>query len=286
MRVTAASWRLRNSAPFGSPVVPEVNTRATGRSGSSSSGATGSGRRSASTWSAESSSSAPPAAARTAACSGGARRGFTPAVIGADLGGGRVGDHVGGVGRQAQQHDVAGPDAGGPQPGRHLVGARVEVGVGEPASRRGRRTPAAGRTARPPPGRWRRASPDRAGRCAGRERTPAWPSARASLLMAEVEEGVADVEHLRAGELARRPRASAGSPAPRRRLRGDGGGDPVGGGPQVGGGHDLGRPARSRAARRGADALVVAESVIRSTSPKGMRVQHQRPARTPPACRR
>src|SRR5690606_30516045 len=39
---------------------------------------------------------------------------------------------VGAVGGQAQHHHVAGPDPGGPQPGRHLVGALVERGVGQP----------------------------------------------------------------------------------------------------------------------------------------------------------
>ncbi len=80
MAVTAASWRSRKSAPFGRPVVPDVNTRATGRSGSSGSSGTGSGRRSASTSSRERTSSAPPARSATAACSGGASRGFTPAA--------------------------------------------------------------------------------------------------------------------------------------------------------------------------------------------------------------
>ena len=81
MRVTAASCRSRNSAPFGCPVVPEVNTKVTARSGSGSSGARSSGRRSASTSSALEIVSAPPVRAVTASCSGGASRGFTPAVI-------------------------------------------------------------------------------------------------------------------------------------------------------------------------------------------------------------
>jgi hypothetical protein len=84
MAVTAASWRSRNSAPFGRPVVPDVKTSATGRSGSAARASTG-------RWlapAAASSSSCPssertragPAVRATASCSGGARRGLTPAV--------------------------------------------------------------------------------------------------------------------------------------------------------------------------------------------------------------
>ena len=39
MAVTVSNWRLKNSTPFGSPVVPDVNTSTTGRSGSSANNA-------------------------------------------------------------------------------------------------------------------------------------------------------------------------------------------------------------------------------------------------------
>src|SRR5437660_837580 len=44
-RVIASSWRLANTAPFGGPVVPEVNTMATGRSGSAGRGGGASPKR-------------------------------------------------------------------------------------------------------------------------------------------------------------------------------------------------------------------------------------------------
>ncbi len=43
MAVMASSWRFANTAPFGRPVVPEVNTIATGRAGSSARGGTSGG---------------------------------------------------------------------------------------------------------------------------------------------------------------------------------------------------------------------------------------------------
>jgi hypothetical protein len=133
MRVTAASWRSRKSAPLGSPVVPDVKTRATGRSGSSSRLGTGCGRASSASCSAESISSAP-RPARGAAHGRLLRRGEArvhPGRDGAGLGHGRTGDDVGRVRREPQQHDVAGSDPSLDQPGRHLLRARVEVGVGQ-----------------------------------------------------------------------------------------------------------------------------------------------------------
>lgn len=91
---TAASCRSAKTAPLGCPVVPEVNTRATVRSGSP--GSTGTSTEAAA------SAAAPPASSSvtspgsdsastgsvsstTPARSGGARRGFTPAVTAPNL---------------------------------------------------------------------------------------------------------------------------------------------------------------------------------------------------------
>jgi hypothetical protein len=81
---TASSWRSQNSAALGSPVVPEVNTMATGRSGSGP--RTGARRPSpaaarAATSAGSSSTSAGSARATSVSCSGGASRGLIPAVI-------------------------------------------------------------------------------------------------------------------------------------------------------------------------------------------------------------
>ena len=90
---TASSWRSQNTAPFGSPVVPEVNTMATGRSGSS--GSTGGAppddtsaapsAASAATSPGSDSTTAGSARATSASCSGGASRGLMPAVIAPSL---------------------------------------------------------------------------------------------------------------------------------------------------------------------------------------------------------
>ena len=91
MAVTASNWRLQNKTPFGSPVVPDVNTKATGRSGSSgSAGGTAPRTRQpssnestfdAGSRSASRSTRAGSATPSTASCSTGDRRVLTPAVI-------------------------------------------------------------------------------------------------------------------------------------------------------------------------------------------------------------
>ena len=83
MRVIAASWRLVNVAPAGSPVVPDVNTTTTGRSGSG--GSSGRSRPSPSatsraTSSADEMTTAGSTTSRQARRSGSVSRGLTPAV--------------------------------------------------------------------------------------------------------------------------------------------------------------------------------------------------------------
>ena len=91
---TASSWRSQNTAPLGSPVVPDVNTMATGRSGSSGSaggvpvaaderGAVGGQRRHLAA--ARTATTAGSARATSASCSGGASRGLMPAVTAPSL---------------------------------------------------------------------------------------------------------------------------------------------------------------------------------------------------------
>ncbi len=83
---TASSWRSQNTAPLGSPVVPDVNTMATGRSGSgASTGAGPSARASAARSAGSSSTTAGSARATRASCSGGASRGLIPAVTAPSL---------------------------------------------------------------------------------------------------------------------------------------------------------------------------------------------------------
>ena len=108
-RLTAASWRPAKTAPLGVPVVPDVNTMVTGRSGSAGSDggawpgtrspeSTDPGARAGTTsttvapeggWagacSAVASTSLGPATARTEARSAGASRSLTPAVTAPSL---------------------------------------------------------------------------------------------------------------------------------------------------------------------------------------------------------
>ena len=175
MRVTAASCRSRNSAPFGCPVVPEVNTSVDGaiRVGSERCHELRPAQRLHLVGARERERAARQGGHRLLL--GRRQPGVHPCGDRAHLGGGGVGDHVGRVRRQAQQHHVARAHARRAHPGGDLVGAGVERRRRTGASRRGRRRPGAARSAGRPPAPWRRASPDDGVDALRRTRTPAGP---------------------------------------------------------------------------------------------------------------
>ena len=92
----------------------------------------------------------------------------------------------------------------------------------------------------------------------------------------EVEEGVADVEHLRAGELAGRPQRAQAGLHGRRRLRRDGGWRSGGRRRRASAAGTTSVTSPISRARRGADALVVAQQRHAHDLAEGHVVQHQR----------